>query len=41
MMHDGFLLSTVILGGMPAVLMVVALVWFRRSAAGGKDPPRP
>jgi hypothetical protein len=31
-MHHGFVAATLILGGMPAVLIAVAIIWYRRSA---------
>jgi hypothetical protein len=34
-MHHGFVAATVVLGVMPIILTVVAIVWYRRSARGG------
>jgi hypothetical protein len=40
-MHHGFLAATLVLGLMPAVLIAVAIIWYRRSTRGAGNRPPP
>ena len=40
-MHDGFVSATLVLGLMPAVVVTVAVLWYRRTIRKAGEPPPP